>query len=269
MSYTGGAWSLARADTGAAVTMTGAGTVGSPFVADGLSIVVGGAPTNGDRFLVQPTATAIDGMDVLITDPSRIAAAAPIRTGASPANLGNGTISAGEVLDVTNPALRTTVTIQFIDATHYSVNGAGSFAFTAGGNIDVNGWRMQIGQVPQAGDRFFIGDNTGGNGDNRNALELSGVLGQGVLSGGTESLSAAGSRLIGHVGVSTNQANTSLDAQQIIYDDTVSANDQISGVNLDEEAANMMRYQQAYQAAAQVIRMTQDLFNTLINATGR
>ena len=67
----------------------------------------------------------------------------------------------------------------------------------------------------------------------------------------------------------TNQATTSLDAQKIIYDDTVAANDQVSGVNLDEEAANMMRYQQAYQAAAQVIRVTQELFQTLMSATGR
>ncbi len=73
--------------------MTGAGTVGSPFMADGLSIVVGGTPANGDRFLVQPTANAIDGMDVLITDPSRVAAAAPIRTSVASTNLGTGTIS--------------------------------------------------------------------------------------------------------------------------------------------------------------------------------
>lgn len=269
MTYSGGAWSLTRADTGAAVTMTGTGTAGDPFVADGLSFVVGGTPTNGDRFLVQPTATAIGGLSVLITDPSRIAAAAPIRSSAAATNLGTGAISAGEVLDPADAALRNTAQIQFIDATHYSVNGAGSFTYAAGGNIDVNGWRVQISGEPQAGDAFTVGDNTGGVGDNRNALELAGALGKGLLSNGTISLNAASSSLVGRVGVATNQASTSLDAQKIIYDDTVAANDQVSGVNLDEEAANMVRYQQAYQAAAQVIRITQELFATLMNATGR
>jgi flagellar hook-associated protein 1 len=269
LSYTGGAWSLRNADTGAAVTMTGAGTAGSPFVAEGLSFVVSGVPTNGDRFLIQPTAAAIDGLDVLITDPSRVAAAAPIRTSVAGGNLGNGTISAGEVLTVGNAALRTTATIQFTSATTYSINGAGSFTYASGGNIDANGWRVAISGTPQTGDTFTVSDNTGGVGDNRNALALSSVLGQGLFSGGTESLNASSSRLVGRVGVQANQAQVSRDAQQIVLDDTVSANEQVTGVNLDEEAANMLRYQQAYQAAAQMIRVTQELFDSLLNATGR
>lgn len=269
LSFTGGAWNLSRADTGAAVAMTGSGTAGSPFVADGLSFVVGGTPSNGDRFLVQPTANAISGFNVLITDPSKIAAAAPIRTTVGAANLGSGTISAGEVLDATNAQLRASTSIQFIDATHYSVNGAGSFAYSAGGNIDVNGWRVQVAGAPQAGDTFTVANNAGGVGDNRNALELAAVLGKGVLANGTTSLNSATSSFVGNIGVKAGQAATSRDAQQIIYDDTVKASDDVSGVNLDEEAANMMRYQQAYQAAAQVIRITQELFNSLMNATGR
>jgi flagellar hook-associated protein 1 len=269
LSYTAGAWSLRKADTGAAVAMTGLGTSGSPFVADGLSLVVSGTPAAGDQFLVQPTAKAIDGMKVLITDPAQIAAAAPIRTSTASTNLGTGTVSAGEVLDPTNSALRTSVQLQFTDATHYTVNGAGNFTYAPGGNIDVNGWRVAISGAPQAGDSFTVADNAGGVGDNRNALQLAAVLGKGVLTNGTESLNAASSRIVGRIGVAANQAQVSADAQQIIYDDSVAANDEVSGVNLDEEAANMLRYQQAYQAAAQVIRVTQDMFDALINATRR
>jgi flagellar hook-associated protein 1 FlgK len=64
-------------------------------------------------------------------------------------------------------------------------------------------------------------------------------------------------------------ANASLEAAQIIYDDSAAAVDALSGVNLDEEAANMLRYQQAYQAAAQMIRVTQELMDTLMNAVRR
>lgn len=269
LQFSAGSWSLRDATSGAAVAMTGAGTVGSPFVADGMSIVVGGTPVDGDRFKLQPTAGAIAGMNVLITDPASIAAAAPIRSAAGISNAGTGLISAGEVLDPTNAQLRSGVTLQFIDATHYSVNGAGSFTYTAGGNIDVNGWRVAITGAPQTGDTFTVSDNTGGVGDNRNALELAGLLGKGVLTNGTESLASATSRLVGGIGVATNQAQVGRDAQQIILDDAVATRESVSGVNLDEEAANLMRYQQAYAAAAQVIRVTQELFDTLMNATRR
>jgi flagellar hook-associated protein 1 len=267
VSYDGSAWSMRRSDTGAAVTLTGAGTVGSPFVGDGLSVVVNGTPAAGDSFLVRPTAGAIDGLDVLVSDPSRVAAAAPIRSRVGTTNMGTGSISAGSVLDSTNPQLRSTVSIAFIDATHYSVNGAGSFNYTAGANIDVNGWRVSIEGAPVAGDTFVVSDNAGGTADNRNALALADVLGRAIFAGGTETVNGAITRLVGDVGVSTNQAKTGAEAQQVIMEDVQASIDGISGVNLDEEAANMLRYQQAYQAAAQIIRITQDMFDTLMQAT--
>jgi flagellar hook-associated protein 1 FlgK len=269
LEYNGATWSARNAMTGAAVAMTGAGTSGSPFIANGLSIVVGGAAASGDRFLVKPTSGAIGGMGVAVTDPSRVAAAAPIRSSVAATNRGAGTISAGEVLDASNPQLRSAVTIDFIDATHYSVNGAGSFDYTAGSNIDVNGWRVTISGAPQAGDQFTVANNAGGVGDNRNALALADILGRGVLSGGTESVNGAISRFVGGIGVATSQSQGNADAQSVILGDVKGSIDSVSGVNLDEEAANMLRYQQAYQAAAQVIRITQTLFDTLLGATRR
>jgi len=269
LEYSGSAWSARRADTGAPVPLGGTGTALDPFTADGLAFVVGGTPAAGDSFKISPTAGAIHGMTVLITDPAKIAAAAPIRSGAGAANSGSGSISAGEVLDATNPALRNGVSIAFTDATHYSVNGSGSFLYTPGGNIDINGWRAVISGAPAAGDTFTMANNTGGVGDNRNMLAMMQSLSQGVLSGGTESIDGAVSRFVGGIGVATNQAQVGAQAQQVILQDTKSAVDTVSGVNLDEEAANMLRYQQAYQAAAQVIRITQDMFDTLLRATQR
>jgi flagellar hook-associated protein 1 len=269
LEYSGSAWTARRADTGAPVALAGAGTVANPFVADGLSIVVGGTPSAGDKFKITPTAGAIHGMSVLVTDPARIAAAAPIRTGAALANAGSGTISTGEVLDPTNAALRSGVSLTFIDSTHYSVNGAGSFVYAPGANIDVNGWRVAISGAPAAGDTFTVADNTGGVGDNRNMLAMMQTLSSGILSGGSESIDGAVSRFVSGIGVATNQAQVGADAQKVILQDAKSSTDAVSGVNLDEEAANMLRYQQAYQAAAQVIRITQDMFDTLLRATSR
>ncbi|MEO6185900.1 MAG: flagellar hook-associated protein FlgK [Steroidobacteraceae bacterium] len=269
MRYNGTAWTMQRADSGAAVSFTGTGTTIDPIVADGISLVMGGTPATGDRFLVRPMAAAIKGMDVVITDPAKVAAAAPIRTSSAVANSGAATISAGEVLDVSNPQLRSSVTLQFIDATHYSVNGAGSNVYAPGSDIDINGWRVQVSGTPVTGDSFTVANNASGTGDNRNALAMAASMSKGVLSGGTESLHQAVTRFIGSVGVATNQANSSLAAQQVIYDDSQAAVDGVSGVNLDEEAANMLRYQQAYQAAAQMISVTQALFDSLIQATRR
>jgi flagellar hook-associated protein 1 FlgK len=269
LQYTGSAWTLQRADTGAAVTMSGAGTALSPFTADGLSLVVSGTPVTGDSFKVQPTATAVAGLSVLITDVSKVAAAAPIRTGVVTGNSGTAKISAGEVIDVTVPQLRDPVTLTFIDATHYSINGVGSNLVGAGSSIYYNGWKVSFTGTPTAGDAFTVSSNTGGVGDNRNALAISAALNTGLLSGGTESLPGSVTRVVGAVGVATSQAQNGRDAQKLILDQTNSEKDGISGVNLDEEASNMMRYQQAYQASAQIIKMTQTLFETLLQATGR
>ena len=70
-------------------------------------------------------------------------------------------------------------------------------------------------------------------------------------------------------GVAAASANATLEAQQIVYEDSLAAVDSLSGVNLDEEAANLLRFQQAYQAAAQMIRVTQELMDTLMNAVRR
>ena len=269
LEMTAGGWELRDSLTGAAVPMTGTGTAADPFVAEGLELEVGGAADVGDTFLIRPTRGAIVNMDVLIADPSRIAAAAPIRTGADAGNSGSGAISAGEVLDSTNAQLRAPATIEFTSANTYSINGAGSFTYTAADNIDVNGWRVQISGSPAVGDSFTVSDNTSGTGDNRNALLLADALKAPVLNGGTTSLSSAVGEFVGGVGVATRQAQINRDAQSVVYEESLAAKEAVSGVNLDEEAANLLKYQQAYQAAAQLIRVADTMFQTLLAATER
>ncbi|MBC7984412.1 MAG: flagellar hook-associated protein FlgK, partial [Candidatus Obscuribacterales bacterium] len=264
-----GVWTLRRADTGATVTMTGAGTVGSPFVAAGLSLVVGGAAASGDSFLIRPTRAAVAGLNVLVTDPDSLALAAPIIAAVNTTNIGNGQISSGEVLNVANPQLQTPATIQFLSASTYSINGGAAQAYTSGANIDANGWRVQISGAPNVGDQFTVGPMTNPAGDNRNALKLTEALARPVLNNGTVSLHANVGRIVGDVGVATSLARTQRDAQEALHGYNVDAGDAISGVNLDEEAANLLRFQQAYQAAAQAISIADRLFQSVLDATRR
>jgi len=262
-------YTLNDKSSGAPVSFTGTGTAIDPIVANGVSIVVGAGTATGDQYVIRPTRDAISGFSVAITDSSKVAAAGAIRTSAASANAGTGKISQGEVLDASNAQLLTTVNIVFTSATTYSVNGGADQPFTAGGNIDINGWRMQISGAPQTGDTFTVGSNAGATGDNRNAFALADSLKAGVLDGGSASVSAAVDKLINNVGLATQTAQTNLAAQTAINQSDISARDAVSGVNLDEEAANLLRYQQAYQASAQVISIANQMFSALMDAVRR
>ena len=267
MTNTAGGWQLRRADTGAVVPMTGTGTSADPFVADGMSIVVSPGAALNDRFMIQPTANAVSGMNLLIKDPAKVAAAAPITSSQGANNTGTGKITAGEVLNPGNPNLRSPVTITFQSATQYTVSGDPTvYTYTPGANIDVNGWRVQVSGTPSAGDTFSVTDNAGGSGDNRNALKLADILKEPVLDKGTASLSAAVGQFVGDIGVKTNQAQVSAAAQKVVYDESVDSLQSVAGVNLDEEAANLVRYQQAYMAAAQMIRVADTIFQSVLQA---
>jgi flagellar hook-associated protein 1 len=268
LTFDGTGYILQRTDNGAVVPMTGAGTVASPFVADGLSIVVTGTPAANDHFLLKPVEGVAGTMQLLVTRPADIAAAAPTKTSAAVANSGTGLITAGQIIDVTDPNLLTTSTIQFTSATTYTVNGAGAFTYTPGGNIDVNGTRVQITGAPAVGDQFVIQSNAGGTGDNRNMQALNARLGQSTFNGNI-SLEDATAGMISDVGSRTAEITSQRDVQQAVLQQSTDRLQSVSGVNLDEEAADMLRFQQLYQAAAQMMSVAGTLFTTLLNALGK
>ena len=269
LRYDGSNYSLLRVSDGSSVTLSGAGTAANPLVADGISLVVSGANVAGNVFRIQPTRLGATSLTAVLRDPRGIAAAGPIRTSAALANVGGATISQGDVLDATNANLLSTATIQFVTATTYSVNGGAAVAYASGGNIDVNGWRVQITGAPTVGDTFTVQRNSGGSGDNRNALLAAAIQTRGVFAAGTGSLSAVYSGLVGTVGVQAQQAGISRDAQAAIADQARASVQSASGVNLDEEAADLVRWQQAYQAAAQTIVVAKTVFDTLLAAVRR
>ncbi len=264
---TSGGWNLRRLDNGATIPMTGSGTATDPFLAEGLSIVVSGTPGMADQLLLKPTAAAVSGLQTLITDPARIAAAAPIVSAAAAGNTGSGVISQGEVLDAGHAQLRSPVRIEFTSATSYTIGTDPTvYTYEAGADIDVNGWRVTISGSPAAGDSFTVENNLTGSGDNRNALKLADVLLQPVMNQGKTSLNAGVGAFLGDVGVKTNQMQVARDAQKVVADEASSALQSVAGVNLDEEAANLIRYQQAYMAMSQMIRVADTLFQSILQA---
>lgn len=109
-------------------------------------------------------------------------------------------------------------------------------------------------------------DASAGPGDNRNMLLLAELEGEKVLVNGSATLSDGVQNMLGRVAATTRSAQVGAAAQQTLLTQATSRRDEVSGVNLDEEAANLMRYQQAYQASAQVASVANSLFQTMINA---
>jgi flagellar hook-associated protein 1 len=266
LSFNAGAFTMTDTSTGDNVALSGAGTAASPLTGAGLSIVLSGTPAAGDQFLIQPTAQAASTIKVALTNPSQIAAAGAIATSASDTNTGKATVAAGTVADPANPNLLATTTIQFTSPTTFSVNGAGSFAYTSGANITLNGWQTQISGTPATGDVFTVQGNTAGTGDNTNATAGANQQSQGVLDGGSVSISGAVSGLVTAVGTQAQQVNTAQTAQTAVNSAAQTAVQSTSGVNLDNEAANLLQWQQAYQASAQALTIASSLFTTLIDS---
>lgn len=270
LRFDGAAWVATHPDTGASIPMTGTGTAADPLVVNGIEVVLAsGTPAANDRFLLQPTAGAAGNLAVAITDPGRIAAATPVKATIDLANTGSGTLSGLRVTDAANAGLLTPADIEFIDATQYTINGTGPFAYTPGQTIAYNGWSVVLDGAPAAGDTFSVGPTGANSSDNGNAKLLSNLDDARVLNGGTLTLNGAIGGLTTQVGSAARQADYSAQAQQVIHDQAQAARDAVSGVNLDEEAADLMRLQQAYQAASQIIATADTLFQSLLAATRR
>ncbi|PII15767.1 flagellar hook-associated protein FlgK [Stenotrophomonas indicatrix] len=269
LKFDGSNWAASRADTGASVPLTGTGTAADPLIINGVKLVVGGSPAANDRFLLQPTAGVAGSLEMAITDPSRIAAAAAIKGAAALANTGTGKLSGVTVTDAANANLRNPAAIVFTSATTYTIDGGPPQTYTPGQTISANGWSFVLDGVPKNGDTFNITPTPAGSSDNSNATKLSKVESAKAFNAGTVTLGGALGGLTTQVGAAARSAEYSLGAQQVIADQAQAARDEVSGVNLDEEAADMLRLQQAYQAASQLISTADSMFQTILGAVRR
>ncbi|GAB3667189.1 flagellar hook-associated protein FlgK [Ramlibacter alkalitolerans] len=248
-----------------------------PLEIDGLRFSATGAPAAGDTWLVKPFAAAASGLAARQVAPRQVATAFPATVVASAANRGGAGASAFEALRA-GADNRLPVTIRFNDPpTSFDVTGlaGGELAgvpYTPGQRVpvspaDYNGWSLTLDGAPAAGDTFAVQPVTAPAADNRNALALAGLAAQALAAGGT--LNETYAALVGDVGsrVQSGQAAAQISGQ--LQDEAVARQQAVAGVNLDEEAANLLRFQQAYQASARVIQASQSLFESLLAATGR
>ncbi len=291
-----GAWQLHRvpADATAPVTVVDGQQV------DGFIVHFNAGPAAGERFLLQPVSRAASGMQRLLTDPLDVAAASPFVASSPSANTGTVAVNA---LRMVEPAadLQGEVTITFTgphptDANKFLydwelrdsggtvIGGDTGYTWTPGKPIpsppdlvdNLNGFQLDVTGVPAAGDRVEVAPTPYPTTNNGNALSLAlldrlTLVGRtdvaGTLSGGlsfNESFVAA----LADVGVRTQGAVASATISAARASQSESARADKSGVNLDEEAARLIQYQQSYQAAAKVLQIAQQVFSNLLDIAG-
>lgn len=262
---------------------------GFPQTVDGVTLDLNPpvpAPTAGDSFLIQPTRNGAARFGVLLGDTRLLAAAAPIRTSASLANTGNGQVSSGRV-SAGFPAtpLAAPVTLAYSAATgtlggfpagapvSVTLNGSTTMYaagapvnYAAGATIAWEGIEIELSGVLQDGDTYSIAPNTSASGDNRNALALAALQTSAALGGVT--LQQAYGGLTSTIGNKSREMQVAADAQTNLVSQVQAARESVSGVNLDEEAADLIRFQQAYQAAGKMLGIASTLFDTIL-ALGR
>lgn len=270
LTYANGSYTLLRLSDNVATPITAV-----PQVVDGLSIDVSGwSPASGDSILIQPTRGGASELQMAIGNARDIAAAAPIRTATPLANSGTASISAGSVTATTGLPLGSAVILTYDAASNtFSASGgvtAGPFpAYVATGQtITLNGISVTISGNPADGDTFLVENNSFGVSDNRNAVLLGGLQTKNTMEGGTATYLSAYSSIVSRIGNKAREVTITGQAQQSLLEQAQSTRAQLSGVNLDEEAANLLRYQQAYQAAAKVIGIAGRLFDEIL-ALGR
>jgi flagellar hook-associated protein 1 FlgK len=219
---------------------------------------------------------------------------------ASP-NLGTGVVAAGQVT-VTNSLPAAPITLTYHQATttglpvrltgfpagstvtvvnpdgsakEYQMNTADGFSdpanfsdyvdYTSGSTISVNGMSFSISGAPADGDTFTLAPNSSGTGDNRNVLAMSALQSTNTMADGTATYQTSYAAIVSMVGNKAREIDTTQTAQQNLVTQAQTAVDSASGVNLDEEAANLIRYQQAYQASAKILDISGKLFDLITN----
>ncbi|AXF21968.1 flagellar hook-associated protein FlgK [Burkholderia pyrrocinia] len=291
LSYDGTNYTLTDRASGSVVDQK-AGPM--PVTLGGLDFSTGTGPQMqaGDAFTVLPTRGALNGFGLATTSGSAIAAASPAVTSAASTNTGTGKITLSGVTsgyqvpttkltyDAASKSLSgfpvgTTVKIAGTPPTTVTINNATdtvpydpaagatmTMSGTAAGAL--NGVSVTLSGAPATGDSFTIGPYAGGTSDGSNALALSQLVNAKALGSGTTTLTGAYANYVNGIGNTATQLKSSSAAQTALVGQITTAQQSVSGVNQNEEAANLMQYQQLYQANAKVIQTAATLFQTVL-----
>ena len=272
-----GSWMLTRLSDGQRTA------VSSGDVVDGMQIDFTAAPPlSGDRFLLQPVTRAANGMARLLDDPRDLAAASSLLATTAPANLGTATVASLQVTAAPLPVPGATARLTFTsDTGDYSwelfdasstLLRSGTATWQAGQPVptpplDINGFTLQLNGVPRSGDILNVEPTPASAlaSNNGNALALLALRDANITGGRTAT--DAWSYAMADIGVRVQGGQASADISDSVAGQAERSRSSVSGVNLDEEAARLIQYQQSYQAAAKVLQVAQSLFDTLLQTT--
>lgn len=274
---TPGNYLVTRMTDGVAVSVASGGTV------DGFTInVVAPLPAAGDRFLLQPVGSAALNMRRVLDDPKGIAAASPVTASVGNANTGTASIASVNAVSTSlDPNLTATVTFtsstgaynwELRNATTGVLASSGSATWTAGQPIALNGFELRLNGVPATNDTVVVQRTQFPSTNNANARALTDLremrfVGQTGGAGGV-TVTDAYANVMTEVGVRVQSAQISADMSAAVAGEAQAAVSQKTGVNLDEEAARLIQFQQSYQAAAKILQVAQSIFDTLLKAGG-
>ncbi|GGO84920.1 flagellar hook-associated protein FlgK [Marinobacterium nitratireducens] len=225
----------------------------------------------GDRFLIRPSRNGAEELQLNIHNGRQLALASPVTVSGDSGNTGTAkaSVSVTDSLEFPAPAdFPVTVAFNQTGPTtfDYLINGApgGSFDSAAPEPIQIDGYQLELTGMPADGDSFTLAYNEGGVSDNRNALLMSQLMKSATSLDGN--YQETYTRLIERVGTDTRVAQMDRSAAESVLQSSVARRDAVSGVNLDEEAVKLIQFQQAYQAATQLISASQRIFDSLLQA---
>lgn len=247
------------------------GTEGTAVTFDGLTLNFSAGHAAGDSYLLQPTREIGRNIGLnqeIVGDVRRIAAAAPIRSAPDASNVGSATLSQGEVAPGYSLAnIPATLSIVDVGGGVLEVQGfpGGPVSYSGSTTISFDGMTFELSSGAVAGDQFVISNNTGGVADARNILKLGGLQTANTMNGGVATYQVSYAQLVSDIGTRTRMTQVNGRAQQVLLEQTQQTRDSVAGVNLDEEAANLIKYQQSYQAAARMMDTASRLFDTLLS----
>ncbi|NIM30525.1 MAG: flagellar hook-associated protein FlgK [Pseudomonas stutzeri] len=265
----------------------------------GFQVVLGNpAPTAGDKFSLQPTRRGASDIKATLDQADQLAFAAPVRAQSTLQNSGTGAIGQPNLLSAPSPIDPAALAAAFEGLT-LTYDGSGltlpapapaglvlsPSTVTAGQTNTLNltlttgtapneqqySFEFTLSGRPAAGDTFTFNYNQSGVSDNRNALKLVDLQSKQTV-GVTAGIAGSGfsftdgyGELVERVGTLTAQARMDSEATGAILKQATDNRDSLSAVNLDEEAANLIKFEQYYNASAQIIQVARSLFDTLIS----
>lgn len=266
IQVTGAGPSYQITDLSTNITTTGLNNVTLATAIPGLTLTPPATLSVGDVFTVQPTRYAARDITLSSTiNPATIAAATPVVVNAATTNTGTAKVTDNSITSLPLPTLP--ITLTYNTATSQFSYGAGptTVAYVPGSSMTIGGnIQVTMTGVPGNGDQFVIGPNTNGVADNRNALLLAKLQTANTMAGGTTSYQGAYSQLVSQVGNKAAEVQVTAKAEANLLTQAKSSQQSLSGVNLDEEAANLLRFQQAYQAAGKMMQIATTMFDTLL-----